>query len=60
MSIRLAVEEYIARKAAEFLQPRVKGLVAGKPTVADPEGKIGGWIYGESWWITAGKEQVTK
>jgi hypothetical protein len=60
VSIRSAVEEFIARKAAKFLQSRVKGLVVGKPTVADPEGMIGGWIYGASWWIIVRNDQVTK
>ncbi|MGB8834114.1 MAG: hypothetical protein WCC95_18330 [Candidatus Sulfotelmatobacter sp.] len=52
MSIRASVERYIARKAANFLQSRVKGLVYQRgASLYDPVGELGGWIFGENWWI---------
>lgn len=53
--IRASVELYIARKAAGFLQPRVKSLVFNVgPTVYDPMDEVGGWISGDGWYINVG------
>ena len=50
--IRQAIDNFIARKAADFLQSRVKGLVYQRgASLYDPMGELGGWIFGENWCI---------
>lgn len=54
------IELWLAMKAAQFLQPRIKGWVISGPSKVDPQGLIGGWVYGEAWHLTFDSQSLRR
>lgn len=50
--IRKSIRRYFNRKAASYLQRSLCGYVLSRSaTVYDPCNVIGGWIFGDGWYL---------